>query len=72
MITILFKRKVETICEDLFPLSIGYKIELSIYAGKILYFQFLTSLIMRVISASYTNSKLKSFLIFVTSEVPMY
>ena len=57
IITILFKRKVETICVDLFPLRVGYKIKLCIYAGETMYFQCLTSLIMRVISASYTKSR---------------
>ena len=42
------------------------------YAGEITYFQFLTSLIMRVISASYSKSRFKLFLIYVTSEVSMY
>ena len=72
IITILFKRKVETICVDLFSLRVDYKIKLSIYADKIMQFQFLTSLIMRVISACYTKPTPKSFLIYVTSEVPMY
>ena len=54
---------METKCVALFPLLVGYEIKLGIYAGKIMQFQFQTSLIMRVISTSYTNSLFTLFLI---------
>ena len=57
IIIILFKRKVETICEDLFLLSIGHKHNLALMLVKSCAFTF-WQVNYEVISASYTNSRI--------------